>query len=184
MRQRALLIGIVSAVLMLVSGCQAKAPTAPSGAATVQPGVAMASRYTDTTFVASRGYIMPAIIDRNNNQLAISFHPSKTIWAPALFKYSLGPFVIKEDRGVKEWTLCIMDNNASIAPQAGQDLDVQVIPDRRLDLSLTGIRLIQINDWLVQTDFGVVALEGQTTRDVLKAVLIALRHSPDAADEL
>jgi hypothetical protein len=49
---------------------------------------------------------------------------------------------------------------------------------------LTGNRLIQMNDWLAKTDFGVTATSGQTVRQVLTAVLVALNHSPDAPGEL
>jgi hypothetical protein len=169
--------------VVLTFGCQAR-PSGPTSPSALGGGSgSMASRYANATYVASRGYEQFQVIERNQNELATAWN-TKLIWAPALYKYTTGPYVIKEDRGTHEWTLVIMDAAATIAPQAGQDPDVQVIPDRTLDQVLTGNRLIQMNDWLAKTDFGVTATSGQTVRQVLTAVLVALNHSPDAPGEL
>jgi hypothetical protein len=144
----------------------------------------MASRYANATYVASRGFEQPAVLERNASGLATVFHATKLVWAPALYKYTMGPYVIKEDRGTHQWTLVIMDANAVIAPQAGQDADVQIIPDRNLDQVLSGQKLKAANDWLALTDFGVVATSGQTVRQVLEAILVAINHTSDAAGEL
>lgn len=144
------------------------------------------SRYADTTYVASRGFVQPLVLTRRASGLATSFHPTRLIWAPALYKYTTGPYDIKEHRvgDAPSWTLCIMDADASIAPQAGQDDDVQVIPDRNLTTVLTGQKLTAANEWLAKTDFGVVATSGQTVRQVLEAILVALAHSADAPGDL
>ena len=142
-------------------------------------------RYADATYVASRGFEQPAVLTRNASGLALTFHATRLVWAPALYKYTSGPYVIKEGRIVgKQWTLCIMDNVAVIAPQAGSDVDVQVIPDRNLTTVLTGARLNAANDWLANTDFGVTATSGQTVKQLLEAILIALNNGASAVDEL
>jgi hypothetical protein len=174
---------LTAAAILAVAGCQGRTANPVSPSAIGGGDGSMASRYANATYVASRGYEQFQVIERNQNGLATAWN-TKLIWAPALYKYTTGPYVIKEDRGTHQWTLVIMDAAAVIAPQAGQDTDVQVIPDRTLDQVLTGNRLNQMNDWLAKTDFGVTATSGQTVRQVLTAVLVALNHSPDAPAEL
>jgi hypothetical protein len=174
---------LAAAVVLVSAACQGRAANPIRPSAIGGGSGSMASRYANATYVASRGFEQFQVIERNQNGLATAWN-TKLIWAPALYKYTTGPYVIKEDRGTHQWTLVIMDAAAVIAPQAGQDADVQIIPDRNLDTVLTGQKLKAANDWLALTDFGVTATSGQTVRQVLTAVLVALNHSPDAPAEL
>jgi hypothetical protein len=174
---------LVLAAAAMAACSSSVSPTHPSAVETRGP---MASKYADTTFVASRASVQFQVTDRNSNGLATAFSSFKQVLAPALYKYTTGPYEIKDPPAGsgKQWELVIMDATAVIAPQAGNDPDVQIIPNKNPDDALTGQKLNAINAWLATTDFGVTATSGQSVRQVLEAILIAMGHSPDAAGQL
>jgi hypothetical protein len=110
-------------------------------------------------YVLSKATIQPAVIARDATGLATEFHQTKTVWAPALYKYC-NAFEVKERRGVRDWVLCIVDDGALVAGEAANDPLVQDIPDARLNRTLTGQALTRAQSWVDKTDLGLHLLTG------------------------
>jgi hypothetical protein len=129
-------------------------------------------------YVLSKASVQPAVTARDGTGLATEFHPTKTVWAPALYKYC-NSFEVKERRGVRDWVLCIVDDGAAVAAGAASDPLVQDIPDARLTRVLTGQALVRAQNWIDRTDLNVVFTDGMTVREALKAIGQALGHSSE-----
>lgn len=121
------------------------------------------------TYVLSRG--------------SFGVHSRTNIWAPQLYLYCKD-FTVKHQRGVKNWTLCIVPVGATIAPGALSDPFVKIIPDSRLDIVLTGARLTAANNWISGTDLGITFTTGMTVREALKTIGVALGHGNTFEDSL
>ena len=105
-------------------------------------------------------------------------HPTKPILIPKLDQY-VGNYEVKADG--TNWCVVIVDNDAEIPGAANSDPDLFILNTvGELDVALAGPKRTNLNNVLAQTTWGVTALSGETARQVLNKIRIAMGHSPQS----
>jgi hypothetical protein len=135
-------------------------------------------------YVLSQGIVQPAVLTRSNTGLALTFS-SKQIWAPTIYKYTAGPFVVKEWRNTLTWTLTLVSIHAAIAPEANSDSTVKILSPGQLTQVLNAAQATAAQNWVNNSDIpNVVITAGMTVKDAIIAILNGLGQSSDAALQL
>lgn len=134
-------------------------------------------------YVLSKGSDQPVATARDASGLATEFG-TKIIWAPAIYKYTVGPYVVKEWRGTIVWTLTLVSINALIAPEANSDNDVKIISPGKLDKVMTNQQITAARNWIANSDIQATITNGMTVKQVIVAILNGLGQSTDAEAQL
>lgn len=135
-----------------------------------------------------RAFTQPAVLTRDATGLALTFHPTKAHWAPAIYKYCAGGFNVIEGFSIgKAWVLVVMHNDgAAINVGATTDPDIKQIPNSwTLDTVMTGAALTNVQTWLNSTDLAITVVDGWTLRRLIREIGNALQQTsgfdPDGA---
>jgi hypothetical protein len=104
------------------------------------------------------------------------FHPTKpNVRVPKLYVY-MSNFEVKADAG--NWCVVIVDDASQIPAAAQSDPDIFVFDTAaELDTTLTAPRRNAVNSVLVQTTWGVTAVNGDTVRSVLGRIRAVMGDS-------
>lgn len=127
------------------------------------------------TYVLSRAFEQPVVTARDASGRATDTHPTRVVWAPALYAW-ITNFSVIEGRGTRDWTLCVVADGQAVPAAADSDPDMRVIEGSDLAQSLSTAVRGRINSRLALTDLGVTATAGDTRRTLMRKIALALGH--------
>lgn len=126
----------------------------------------------------------PSVITRSATGLATSFHATKRVNAPAIYRYGVG-YEIFEQWPTKAWALVLQDEDTLVDASVVDEPGVKIMPAGwTVATVFNNAQANNVNAALADTDIGVTVSAGESVYNLLNKILVALGHTPGAADHI